>query len=572
MTGNNKVWRAPLAGLASVAMLATMGVAASTANAVTATADKYDFNVTLDAGSIKNVGDGELSASWNNGGTGATAKGKTVSIPFSVLDANHNGKLDELYRNTSEAQYRLTTPGASAGNEFIGWYTGATAGSAKFDFKNTYVTKAITLYAHYAQPDQKVTLNFATARVNGDAYSTADTHATFAVPGANYTITTSKAEKKIAKWELPSDVADSKLVTSWDVSYNGKVTKNVTFDDLTSDFTGKLQYANPAGNSLKLTPSVTQDAVKVNFNSSDAASVDVAYNSKVSLPSAFTAHNQLVTKWYYNNAALNAKKEWTKDDTVSAAQESELNLYPLDVADYFTVKFQTRVKDLYVPVADDQIVAKGKTATRPSDPARDGYTFSGWSTSKDYGAGAYDFATPVSKDTTLFAQWGTDKATVTFDLQYGGEKVTKAYASGDTFTAPSVSRDGWDLQGWYFDSVPAEFAWTKNAKGEWVRGAVQSDGSVSSTNVLSNYAGKALPKDALLRINGNGELEFQLTEKKEVAPNTSLPLRSRSCRRTPPTRSLTRPTTTPPLRRPLMPRPTRHTRPTRPNWAPPTAS
>lgn len=33
MTGNNKVWRSPLAGLAAVAMLATMGVAASTANA-----------------------------------------------------------------------------------------------------------------------------------------------------------------------------------------------------------------------------------------------------------------------------------------------------------------------------------------------------------------------------------------------------------------------------------------------------------------------------------------------------------------------------------------------------------
>ncbi|MBT1179637.1 InlB B-repeat-containing protein [Bifidobacterium vespertilionis] len=34
MTGNNKFWRASLAGLASVAMLATMGVAASTANAL----------------------------------------------------------------------------------------------------------------------------------------------------------------------------------------------------------------------------------------------------------------------------------------------------------------------------------------------------------------------------------------------------------------------------------------------------------------------------------------------------------------------------------------------------------
>ena len=44
MTGNNKVWRAPLAGLAAAAMLATMGVAAGTANAATDAAKlTFDF-------------------------------------------------------------------------------------------------------------------------------------------------------------------------------------------------------------------------------------------------------------------------------------------------------------------------------------------------------------------------------------------------------------------------------------------------------------------------------------------------------------------------------------------------
>ena len=44
MTGNTKVWRAPLAGLASVAMIATMSVAASTANAATDAAKlTFDF-------------------------------------------------------------------------------------------------------------------------------------------------------------------------------------------------------------------------------------------------------------------------------------------------------------------------------------------------------------------------------------------------------------------------------------------------------------------------------------------------------------------------------------------------
>ncbi|MBT1179630.1 hypothetical protein [Bifidobacterium vespertilionis] len=48
MTGNNKFWRASLAGLASVAMLATMGVAASTANAFPGVSEADDnFKVTV---------------------------------------------------------------------------------------------------------------------------------------------------------------------------------------------------------------------------------------------------------------------------------------------------------------------------------------------------------------------------------------------------------------------------------------------------------------------------------------------------------------------------------------------
>ncbi|MBT1179628.1 InlB B-repeat-containing protein [Bifidobacterium vespertilionis] len=49
MTGNNKFWRASLAGLASVAMLATMGVAASTANAATSEEVSYAAGVADDA-------------------------------------------------------------------------------------------------------------------------------------------------------------------------------------------------------------------------------------------------------------------------------------------------------------------------------------------------------------------------------------------------------------------------------------------------------------------------------------------------------------------------------------------
>ena len=53
MTGNNKVWRAPVAGLASVAMLATMGVAAMTANAATVNAKpSADVTVSVDGANV----------------------------------------------------------------------------------------------------------------------------------------------------------------------------------------------------------------------------------------------------------------------------------------------------------------------------------------------------------------------------------------------------------------------------------------------------------------------------------------------------------------------------------------
>ncbi|MDR0382196.1 MAG: S-layer homology domain-containing protein [Oscillospiraceae bacterium] len=51
-----------------------------------------------------------------------------------------------------------------------------------------------------------------------------------------------------------------------------------------------------------------------------------------------------------------------------------------------------------------QSVARNGTATRPANPTREGYTFAGWYTDAA-GTTAYDFATPVTATTTLYAKW-----------------------------------------------------------------------------------------------------------------------------------------------------------------------
>ncbi len=49
-------------------------------------------------------------------------------------------------------------------------------------------------------------------------------------------------------------------------------------------------------------------------------------------------------------------------------------------------------------------VAQGNRVIRPQDPVREGYTFDGWYLDAE-GTQAYDFATPVTGDLTLFAKW-----------------------------------------------------------------------------------------------------------------------------------------------------------------------
>ena len=67
----------------------------------------------------------------------------------------------------------------------------------------------------------------------------------------------------------------------------------------------------------------------------------------------------------------------------------------------YTVSFDTDGGSTVAP----QTVKNGKTAAKPADPTKEGYTFGGWY----LGETAYDFSTPVTKNITLKAKW-TEKS------------------------------------------------------------------------------------------------------------------------------------------------------------------
>ena len=55
-----------------------------------------------------------------------------------------------------------------------------------------------------------------------------------------------------------------------------------------------------------------------------------------------------------------------------------------------------------------QTVKSSATATKPTNPTRSGYTFAGWYTDNEKFTTKYDFATPVTKNITLYAKWNTN--------------------------------------------------------------------------------------------------------------------------------------------------------------------
>ena len=132
----------------------------------------------------------------------------------------------------------------------------------------------------------------------------------------------------------------------------------------------------------------------------------------------------------------------------------------------YNVIFNVNTDDAVTNEPDIQRVESGKTATEPSPaPGREGYEFGGWYTTAACTT-AFDFSTPITAATTLYAKWdvAVNRYTVTFDYQGGGTNTTATVEEGNTVEQPETPvRDGYIFSGWYLDAAgntPYSFAST----------------------------------------------------------------------------------------------------------------
>ncbi|XFA99145.1 leucine-rich repeat protein [Candidatus Izemoplasma sp. B36] len=119
------------------------------------------------------------------------------------------------------------------------------------------------------------------------------------------------------------------------------------------------------------------------------------------------------------------------------------------VVNTYTVIF----KDYNNYIIDVQIIIYGEDATTPTDPTRNGYTFTGWN-------GTY---TNITSDVTLLALYTVNTYTVEFDSAGGSEITTLTdIPYGSTISLSIPDKEGYYFAGWFVGTTINDSQFTSN--------------------------------------------------------------------------------------------------------------
>jgi len=196
----------------------------------------------------------------------------------------------------------------------------------------------------------------------------------------------------------------------------------------------------------KLTARWTGVPLTVGFETnggSTVAPIEVAYNSYATAPTPPTKAGHTFKGWFID------EELGISFDFEAEPVTEEMTLYAKWEIVNYTVSFETNggfaVTSVEVPY--------NSKATAPAAPAKEGYNFVGWYTDEACTA-AFDFDTPITSATTLYAKWEAVKYTVSF-VTGGGSAVASIEVPYNTkATAPAApTKEGYTFVGWFTDEA-----------------------------------------------------------------------------------------------------------------------
>ena len=364
-----------------------------------------------DASNIINI---DLYAKWD---------GVTYSVAFN----SNGGSIIPGQVIDAEAKVIRPTDPIKSGYVFKGWFTDDATFLNEWDFNNDIVTATTTLYAKWEITKNNVTFNSnggTTVPSQNIEYGSKATKPTDPTKqGYDFkgwftdnntfinewdfgTNVVTSATELFAKWEIKHfnvtfDSDGGSTVPNQSVDYGNKVTKptdptkaNYNFQGWYNGDTAWDFDNDTVTEAITLKAKWLKDAYLVTFNSNGGSTVatqTVGHGDKVVKPANPTKSGYTFNGWYTEATCENA---WDFNNTITSAK----TLY----ADWkqvvtYTVTFDSNGGSA---VASQPIV-QGQNATKPSNPTKSGYDFNGWY----YNGNKYSFATPITANITLVADW-----------------------------------------------------------------------------------------------------------------------------------------------------------------------
>ena len=283
-------------------------------------------------------------------------KNASPTTSYSVTFIKGNGEDNDIVSvNENETIAKPSDP-IKDGYSFIGWYNG----NVLFDF-NTKISSNITLTAKY-QKNASPTTSYSVTFIKGN--------------GEDNDIVSVNENETIAK---PSDpIKDGYSFIGW---YNG----NTLFD-----FNTKIS------SNITLTAKYQKiENLTVTFILNGISSTEtIKYGEKISKPENPTKDNATFAGWYDENGELFDFNTNIKANITLTAKFNYTITYKLDNAIY--------KKD---------IVLENNIASMPSNPTKDGYSFSGWYIEGN--DALFDFNNKITESYTLYAKWEKTNINVT---------------------------------------------------------------------------------------------------------------------------------------------------------------
>lgn len=166
--------------------------------------------------------------------------------------------------------------------------------------------------------------------------------------------------------------------------------------------------------------------------------------TKPAAPSKENHENHTFAGWYNGDEPFDFDADTTNAPNV-------LNLVAKWDINQYTVQF---VSD-YGSFAD-QTVEHGKPidTDKLTIPEVEGYTFDGWYTTNDTHSTKFDFSTPITGDTTVYAKWTANDYEVRFITEHGKTPTSQNVPYNKTATNPGeLTAEGYTFIGWYADEA-----------------------------------------------------------------------------------------------------------------------